>query len=101
MGAMMKLKYLKAIIPILLMGVALIAYARSNGEPENLLDAAVADDAASVTRLIAQGADPNQRSQHGNTALMIGAAWGSMNAVAALLDHGADIRRHSLGGRGK
>jgi ankyrin repeat protein len=87
----MKYKNLKIIGSLLLLGVALISYARSNTYPKNLRDAAVADNAGAVKRFIAQGADPDEKNQYGDTALMIGAAWGSINAVTALLDNGADV----------
>ena len=82
-----------------LLGIILISYVYPAGDPTNLIDAIRADDAAAVKRLIAQGADPEQKDYLENTPVILCAAWGSLNAVKALLDCGANVNaRHKFGG---
>jgi ankyrin repeat protein len=45
----------------------------------------------SVDFLLGEGADPNVRISHGNTALMEAAARGHLRVVVALIESGADI----------
>ena len=46
-----------------------------------------------------QRADPDLRSQDGNTALMIAADKGNLNTVTELMRHGADINVRNKAGR--
>ena len=46
-----------------------------------------------------QGADPDLRSQDGNTALMIAADKGVLNTVTELMRHGADINVRNKAGK--
>jgi hypothetical protein len=54
-------------------------------------DAAARGDLATVDRLLARGADPNQRNRGGTTPLFTAAALGQLEVVERLLAAGADV----------
>jgi ankyrin repeat protein len=56
-----------------------------------LLDAVAAGDVDCVRKLVAAGADCNQRNGDGATALMLAAHGGLLDMVRILLDAGADV----------
>ena len=59
--------------------------------PESLLDAVSAGDIDRVRKLLAAGADCNERSGDGATALMLAAYAGRLDLVKTLIDAGADV----------
>jgi Ankyrin repeats (3 copies) len=64
-----------------------------------IVTAALYDDAATVERLLKQGADPNESfDSDGRNALGEAAMWGRPEIVRLLIEHGADIEK---GARGK
>lgn len=54
-------------------------------------NAAIAGDSSVITRILAEGADVNQRDRYGQTALMLAAQHGRAEVVRLLLEHGADL----------
>ena len=74
-----------------LCGAALVLlYAAAPALGDTLLDAAQRRDAANVRTLLAEGADPNERSVDGSTPLLYAAHFGDAESAAALLASGAD-----------
>jgi len=59
--------------------------------PESLLDAVSAGDIDRVRKLLAAGADCNERNGEGATALMLAAYAGRLDLVKILIDAGADV----------
>jgi ankyrin repeat protein len=59
--------------------------------PESLFDAVTAADADRVRRLLAAGADSNERNGDGATALMLAAHAGRLDMVKSLIAAGADV----------
>lgn len=59
--------------------------------PESLLDAVSAADVDGVRKLLAAGADCNQRNGDGATALMLAAHAGRLDLVKMLIGAGADV----------
>lgn len=59
-------------------------------EPSALETAVRADDAEAITRLLADGADPETRAESGAPMLVIAASRGRTEAVALLLEAGAN-----------
>ena len=58
---------------------------------ESLLDAVSAGDVDLVRKLLAAGADCNERNGDGATALMLAAHAGKLELVKTLIDAGADV----------
>lgn len=58
--------------------------------PLSLCFAATRGDDLLLNHLLRRGTDPNELDSNGRTALHIGAALGSLQSVALLLDYGAD-----------
>ena len=56
-----------------------------------LLEAARHNDLTQVQQLLADGADIEAADTHGNTALMISAAYGYAELARLLIDHGAEV----------
>lgn len=66
---------------------------------EQLVDAACAGNTATITRLIAAGADPNYQNSQINTPLMWAVTHRHLDAARVLLASGADVNRQDvLGG---
>lgn len=59
--------------------------------PESLLDAVTAGDVDRVRKLLAAGADCNERNGDVATALMLAAHAGNLDLVKTLIDAGADV----------
>ncbi len=59
--------------------------------PEALLDAVTAGDVDRVRKLLAAGADCNERDGDGATALMLAAHAGKLDMVNTLIDAGANV----------
>ena len=59
--------------------------------PESLLDAVTAGDVDRVRKLLAAGADRNERNGDAATALMLAAHAGNLDLVMTLIDAGADV----------
>lgn len=59
--------------------------------PESLLEAVSAGDVDRVGKLLAAGADSNERNAEGATALMLAAHAGQLDLVKILIDAGADV----------
>jgi ankyrin repeat protein len=73
------------------MGTALIASAACGATPRRpVAAAAVADAADTVRRLLADGHPPDDAEEDGITPVMWAARYGAINAMAVLLDAGAD-----------
>jgi ankyrin repeat protein len=70
--------------------VCLLATAAHAALSDDLFQAIRKDDLAELKRQLAAAADVNSRDVRGNTPLMYAAAFGSVGAVALLLDSGAD-----------
>ncbi len=96
------MKHIRLIISILIIftGFTFFFCVRSNGDPADLIEASEVDDAGAIRRLIAQGADTEQRNYLGDTAVILGSGWGSFNAVEALLDGGANVNAKQKDGGG-
>lgn len=60
-------------------------------DPPLLIEAAKRGDLAEVSRLLADGADPNARDRHNNTALTFAARDGHLDMARRLLSAGADV----------
>jgi len=61
------------------------------GMTESLFDAVNASDADRARKLLAAGADCNERNGDGATALMVAAYAGNLAMVKTLIDAGADV----------
>src|SRR5713101_4478341 len=61
----------------------------------NLITAAQYGDTEELERLLKAGADPNERNEGGETALMWAALAGNRNMVRRLLDSGSDPNTRS------
>jgi ankyrin repeat protein len=68
--------------------------------PESLLDAVIASDVGRVRKLLAAGADCNERNGDGATALMLAAHAGDIGMVRNLIDAGADANARDERGWG-
>ncbi len=68
--------------------------------PESLLDAVTAGDAGRVHKLLAAGADCNERDAEGATALMLAAYAGNLAMVRTLLAAGAQVNARDQRGWG-
>jgi ankyrin repeat protein len=75
------------------MGTALLTTACNDATDTPLTAAAAQNDAANVRRLLAAGHSPDESGRGGVTALMSAARHGAVDAMAALLDAGADPNR--------
>ena len=64
----------------------------------NLFNAARTDDLASLRSALRAGADANSRDEHGATALMYAAAFGSLDSLQLLIDSRADVNAGSAEG---
>lgn len=62
---------------------------------EELIKAAARGDTPAIQSLLAAGADPNARNEHGYTALIYVANRGDAGAVQALIEAGAEIDAHN------
>ena len=76
-------------IPLVLMLCA--AAAASVTQAGDLFPAIRADDLAEMRRQLAAGADVQAHDAHGNTPLIYCSAYGSVEALQLLLDHGAEV----------
>ena len=73
---------------------ALIIAASSSfpdSDEDHLITAVAANDTASVSEVLADDFGVNRRSDNGNTALMVAAAFGYGEMVRLLVDSGADL----------
>jgi ankyrin repeat protein len=66
--------------------------------PVSILDAVTAGDVDRVRKLLAAGADCNERSGEGATALMLASYAGNLGMVKTLIDAGADVNARDEGG---
>ncbi|MDP9171025.1 MAG: ankyrin repeat domain-containing protein [Acidobacteriota bacterium] len=66
-----------------------LAYGQDSGASQ--FQAIRTNDLASLKNYLSTAGDVNARDSHGNTLLMQAAAYGSTEAVALLLDRGADV----------
>jgi hypothetical protein len=74
------------------MGTALIASGACGAGPRRpVAEAAVADAADAVRRLLADGHPPDDAGEDGITPVMWAARYGAVHAMNALLDAGADV----------
>ena len=96
----MKRKRIIIAAPVIFIGLLLfsLVYSDGDGDPADLIEATGADDASAVRRMIAQGANIEQRNVLGDTAVILGAAWRNYDAVKALLDGGANVNARQKNG---
>ncbi len=81
----------------LLLGVALALSGCDANTP--LMDRVIDEDKQAVEKLIAEGADVDERNNYGWTALMHAGRIGSLEFTELLLDHGADVNAQDETGR--
>ena len=86
-----------ALISVLLLSCLLEAGATT--QPARLLHEAGRGDAATVVRLLRDGADVDARDHEGRTALHVAAHAGNMEAVEFLILYGADVNARQRDGR--
>ena len=60
-------------------------------DPDALVTAAYEGEFDNVRRFLAIGADPNQRNEDGETAVIVAAEFGFTPTIELLLDAGADV----------
>ena len=70
----------------------------SGSKDDDLNAAAFIDDPQDVAQLLADGANPDARNDHGQTALMAAASGGSVESAKILLAHGVDVKAKDLFG---
>jgi ankyrin repeat protein len=82
------------------LGTALMAGAACTGPaPTALGAAAAANDTDTLRRLIAEGHAPDEADENGVTPLMWAARAGALDAIAALIDAGADVNARDTSNR--
>ena len=84
--------------PGLLVGVVLSSIRKRLRADPSLCDAASVGDRRQLTKLLAEGVDPNSADEDGTTALMAAAFAGQADALRNLLEAGADPDTQDVSG---
>ena len=93
----MKTQILRLTVAVTLFAISLSAQSNNDAQ-QSLIQAIQRNDAASVSRLIASGADPNVKDADGVPALMLATLFADAACVEQLLKQGADPNQADTAG---